>query len=52
MLGPVMIGNEHELLCKFLNLKPQTSFGLDMEDAFEFIIDCERLHKIRIVEQY
>lgn len=39
MLGPIMIMNEHDMLTKFLRMKPHTFIGFEIEDAFEFIVD-------------
>lgn len=48
-----MTGSEHELLTKFLKLKPPTFHDTDNEDVFEVILDCYgRLHKLGNVQQH
>ena len=52
-IGSIMIGDQHELLIKFLKLKPPVFKGAESEDAYDFLVDChELLHKIDIVERF
>lgn len=45
--------SEHELLCKIMKMKSPLFLGSEMEDSFEFIMDCHvRLHKMGTVEQH
>lgn len=53
ILGSLMTGNEHEVLCKFLKMKPLVFLSFEMVDSFKFIIDChESLHKMGTVEKH
>ena len=51
--GPIMTSDQHELLSKFLKLKPPVFKGTESEDAYDFLVDChELLHKMGIVERF
>lgn len=39
VLGLVMIGDEHELFYKLLNMNPLMIRGIDSKNAYEFIIN-------------
>lgn len=48
-----MTRKDHQLLKKFIKLKPPAFHGIENEDAFEFILDCyERFLKLGIVQQF
>ncbi|WMV45532.1 hypothetical protein MTR67_038917 [Solanum verrucosum] len=50
VLSPVMTGTKHELLTKFLKLKPPFFHDIKSENVYEFILYCsERLRKLGIV---
>ena len=52
LLGSVMTSNEHDMLTKFLKLKPPVHLGFETKADNEFIIGCcERLHKLSIIHQ-
>lgn len=53
ILGFVMTRSEHELLNKFLKMKPPSFHGAETKDAFEFTSDYyDSLHKLGIVHQH
>lgn len=39
MLGPIMTKTKHDMINKFLKMKPPTLLGSEIEDVFEFITD-------------
>lgn len=39
-LGPIIIGIEYYMLTMFLNMRPHAFIGFDIENAFDFIINC------------
>lgn len=52
ILGHVIIETVHDMLTKFSKTKPSTFVGFEIEDAFEFIIDCYERLSMGIVEQH
>ena len=51
--GPIMTNDQHELFSKFLKLKPPVFKDAELEDAYDFLVDChELLHKMGIVERF
>ena len=51
--GLLMTRDQHELLCKFLKLRPQVFKGAESEDAYDILVYCdELLHKMGIVERF
>ena len=50
---PIMTNDQHELFSKFLKLKPPVFKGAELEDAYDFLVDChELLHNMGIVERF
>lgn len=39
VLGNLMTGTEHDMLTKFLKMKPSTFIDFEIENVFEFIVD-------------
>ena len=49
----IMTGDQHELLIKFLKLKPPVFKGAESKDAYDFFVDFhELLHMMDIVERF
>ena len=46
-----MMSDQHEVFTKFLKMKPPVFKGVELEDAYDFLVDFhELLHKMDIVE--
>lgn len=53
VLDLIMIRIEHDMLTKFVKMKPLIFVGFETKDKFKFIVNYnERLDKISIVEQH
>lgn len=45
-----MIDDEYGLFCKFIKMKPPIFKGIEFDDAFKILVDCnEHQHKIGVI---